>query len=466
MTVPDSLPLPVVAVLLALVAIAVGAVLSARRPASREVEVDLRGRLEQAERARDALQDRLTQAEVARGSAETRAAEVSARVSETFKALAADALNDSREQLLKSAEQVLKDMRRASQDDREEQRTEVESIVKPLRDALDAYKREAAEIEQRRAQELGSVKQQYVELSAVAASLRDETAKLHTALRSPAARGRWGQLTLRRTAELAGMASHCDFYEQETLDAEGRRLRPDMLVRLPTDRLIVVDSKVPLDGYLDSLNSTSDVDRDSALVRHARQTREHVTQLGSKDYQAEFERAPDFVVCFIPNDSILAAAVDRDPNIVEYALSRNVVLATPSTFFALLRSVAYGWRQEQIAQNLREVNDLGQRLAERLITMVGHLDELGGALRRAIDAYNKTVGSLESRVLPTARRFRSLGVGSRDVPSPMHVDVAPRSVTAPTFDAGTVLFPAVDDPSSDSISQGPDADAVDPDDER
>ncbi len=427
------------------------------RSAASDARVDeLRKQLAESERRVEEARQRVIQLEALKAVAEARVEEV-VRVSEaqsaffsdasgqmqnSFKSLAADVLRDSRGELLTAADRLLKGFSDSSAADLDSRRASLEQLVGPLTDALAAYRQESQELERARIAQLGTVQEQYRELSAAAGSLRVETAKLANALRSPHVRGHWGQLTLRRSAELAGMVNHCDFFEQETVGGGDRRLRPDMLVRLPSRRLIVVDSKVPMDGYLDAMDATDDGARAEALTRHARQTRDHVIRLGSKDYQSEFDETPEFVVAFIPSDSILAAAVDTDPELVEFALTKNVVIATPATFFALLRAIAFGWRQEQVAENAQRIHALGQELADRLSIVAAHFDKLGGALRRAVENYNDTVSSLESRVLPSARRFRALGVASRDIVEVEPIQVVPRSIlSTPTGAGAHELFP-------------------------
>lgn len=420
---------------------------------------ELRRQLAQSDARLDASQRRIIELEATRAATNARAEEArlaveaqkavwneaSGRLQDVFKALAADALRDSRTELLGSADQLLKNLSDRSQSDIDARRSSIEQLVQPLREAIEQYKREASEYEEKRVRDLGAVQEQYRELAASASGLREETAKLANALRTPHVRGRWGQLTLRRSAELAGLVEHCDFFEQETVPGEGKRLRPDMIVRLPAERLVVVDSKVPLDGYLDAINATSEVDRDEGLKRHARQTRDHVVQLAAKDYQAEFDCTPDFVVAFIPSDSILAAAVERDPDVLEFALTRGVVIATPSTFFALLRAIAYVWRHERLAANAQRVNALGQQLAERLAVLADHFEKVGGALGRAVEAYNATVSSLEARVLPSARRFRAYGVRAREIRELQQVEIAPRTSMPTSLSPGGVeLFPEDD----------------------
>lgn len=431
---------------------------------------ELRRQLAQSDARIESSQRRIIELEATRAATNARAEEArlaveaqkavwneaSGRLQDVFKALAADALRDSRTELLGSADQLLKNLSDRSQSDIDARRSSIEQLVQPLREAIEAYKREAAQYEEKRVRDLGTVQEQYRELAASASGLREETAKLANALRTPHVRGRWGQLTLRRSAELAGLVEHCDFFEQETVPADGKRLRPDMIVRLPADRLVVVDSKVPLDGYLDAINATSEVDRDEGLKRHARQTRDHVVQLAGKDYQAEFDCTPDFVVAFIPSDSILAAAVERDPDVLEFALTRGVVIATPSTFFALLRAIAYVWRHERLAANAQRVNALGQQLAERLAVLADHFEKVGGALGRAVEAYNATVSSLEARVLPSARRFRAYGVRAREIRELQQVEVAPRtSMRTSLSPSGVELFPEEDVDLDDYETSGP-----------
>ncbi len=371
---------------------------------------------------------------------------------DVFKALASDALADSRKELVSSAEQLTKSLTETNALELDARKSAVEQLVQPLRDSIEAYKRQTEELEQKRQRDLGTIDRQYQELVGAAGALQQETAKLANALRSPHVRGRWGQITLRRAAELAGMVDHCDFYEQET--AEGGRLRPDMLVRLPARRLIVLDAKVPLDAYLDAMGASTEADREDALIRHARQTRDHIVRLASKEYHEQFSEAPEFVVAFIPSDSILAAAVEKDPDSVEFALSRGVVVVTPSSFFALLRVIAHGWRQEQLAQHAEAIRQLGAQLAERLQTLLGHFEKLGGAIRRTVETYNETVGSLESRVLPSAKRFKEAGATTRDMPVLRQVDIAPRSMLLPALTEGAQeIFPEEEMPSDFPLGQ-------------
>lgn len=368
--------------------------------------------------------------------------EASKALKDSFRALAAEALRESREDFLTLAEQRLKTAAQAATSDFDERHTAIESLIKPLQDAIDQYRREAAALEERRSRAVGQVEQQYREVATAAADLQRETAKLVNALRSPHVRGRWGQITLRRIAELSGMVSRCDFYEQETVEGE-RRLRPDVIVRLPNSRVLVVDSKVPLDAFLDAVAATTEPEREGALQRYARQTREHVNQLASKEYQGQLGETPEFTVLFIPNDSFLAAAADKDPDLLEDAFSRNVVIATPATLIALLKVVAHGWREVELARNAEIISRLAQQLGERLAALTSHVEDVGAALARAVEAHNRVVGSLESRVLPAARRFRALGANVRkDIPELAPIELRPRPTAMTVVPEGAQpIFP-------------------------
>jgi DNA recombination protein RmuC len=250
-------------------------------------------------------------------------------------------------------------------------------------------------------------------------------------------RGRWGEMQLRRVAELSGMSAHCDFTEQVSIDTEKGRLRPDMIVHLPMEREIVVDAKVSLDAYLAGIEAATEEERRASMERHAQQVRAHMVRLASKEYWAQFERSPEFVVLFIPGESFLGAALDCDAALLEDGMTKKIVLATPTTFIALLKAVAYGWQQEQLACNAKAISDLGKELYDRIAVMVGHLNDMGSGLRKANDSFNRAVGSMESRVLPSVRRFRDLGVpASADVASLEPVDRVPRSIEPAEEEAG------------------------------
>jgi DNA recombination protein RmuC len=275
------------------------------------------------------------------------------------------------------------------------------------------------------------LKQQVEDVRHSTDTLRRETASLSTALRRPQVRGRWGELHLRRVVELAGMVDRCDFFEQVSGQGpDDRLLRPDLVVRLAGGKHVVVDAKVPLDAFLDATGADSDEERDAALRHHARQLRAHVDALAGKSYWRTLPDTPEFVVLFVPGESFLSAALEADPSLLEYSADRRVVLATPTTLIALLRTVAYAWTQQTLADKAREIHELGRDLYERLGTMSGHLDRLGRSLAGSVSAYNRAVGSLENRVLVSARRFGDLGVATDDLDSPDPVVDTPRPLSA------------------------------------
>jgi DNA recombination protein RmuC len=273
-------------------------------------------------------------------------------------------------------------------------------------------------------------------------TLREEAGNLASALKRPATRGAWGEIQLRNVVEMAGMVSHCDFLEQRTIHGEDGALRPDMLVRLPGGKVVVVDAKVPLDAYLAAVEAGSDEERERHALRHARQTREHIAKLAAKGYQRELELTPEFVVMFVPSDGIYQAALAQDPALIEYGVGQQVLMATPTTLIGLLWAVHYGWRQELIAASAREIADCGRELHRRLGRFLEPFSKLGRQLDSAVGAYNEAVGSFEGRVIPQVRRIEEAGAGSdREVLAPGAIETAPRTVTARAGGEGDVLSP-------------------------
>ena len=333
------------------------------------------------------------------------AAETQSRLRESFAALSQDALRENRTEFVQRAE----------------------ALLQPMRETLGRVQTQVASADRERE---GSFKAVASQLSGLALSqehLRKTTEGLSQALRSPNARGKWGEVQLRRVVEMSGMLAHCDFEEQpQATTHTGARLTPDMIVRLPGGASIVIDSKVPIDAYLRASTARDDAERDVQLDAHARQVREHVRSLGSKEYWAQFQPSPEFVVMFLPIEPLLAAAFERDATLLEFSSTMRVVPATPMTLVAVLRAVAYGWKQQQLAVNAEEIQQLGRELYDRLATMVDHLDKVGYGIKQAADSYDRFIGSLEQKVLPGARRFKDLGVSSTkelEAPDPLHLSM-------------------------------------------
>ena len=349
-----------------------------------------------------------------------------------FKAAAGDALRSNNEAFLSLAQQALEKHLAQATGDIELRKKAVEALVKPIQDGLKLYHEKADTLERERQKAYGELSQQLVSVAQTQEKLKLETGNLVSALRQPNVRGRWGELTLRRVVELAGLSEHCDFTEQQTVEGEDGALRPDLLVHLPNKRDIVIDSKAVLIAYLEAQEAQTDDARAAALQRHAVHLRERSKLLSGKRYWDKFGQSADFVVLFIPGEPFLAAAVQIDPGMIEESLANRVVIATPTTLVALLKAVAYGWRQEQMAEGAREVADLGKKLLDAVAVWATHLKRLRGAIFDMVQTFNNAQGSLEQNVLPKARRMKELGVqGEKEVPLIEPVNEVPRAVEFP-----------------------------------
>jgi DNA recombination protein RmuC len=330
-----------------------------------------------------------------------------------FEALAAAALRSNNESFVALAQQTMARFHQQAEGELAKRELSVANMVKPIGEALAKTHEQIQQLEKQREHAYGSLQQYLKTMQESQTALTLETRNLATALRKPDVRGRYGELTLQRVVELAGMTEHCDFSQQETVSSDSGALRPDLVVRMPGARAIVVDAKFPLDAYLDALEAKDEAAKRVALDRHARALRERVRALASKSYGAQFAESPEFVVLFVPGDQFLSAALERDAELQEDALRDRVVLATTNSFMALLKVIAFGWRQQQLESNAERIRELGEDLYKRLATFAGHLADVGDALEKAAKAHNKAVGSYENRLLPGARKFTELGVDAK-----------------------------------------------------
>ncbi len=389
---------------------------------SREESVQLRAALEGERRAAQERKDSFKQA--------------AEELSEKFKALSRDALKDNNQSFLDLAHSTLQKFQESAKGDLELKQKAIDELVRPLRESLEKVDGKIGEMEKARAGAYSELREQVKNLATSQMQLQTETGNLVNALRAPIVRGRWGEIQLKRVVEIAGMVEYCDFNQQDTADTG--KLRPDMTIRLPNQRTIVVDSKAPLQAYLEALEARDEGTRVAKLKDHARQIRTHLIKLGAKGYWEQFEQSPEFVFLFLPGETFYSAALEQDPSLIEFGVEQRVILATPTTLIALLKAVSYGWKQEQMAASAQEVSKLGKDLYDRLRVFTKHFESIGAGLKRALDSYNDGVGSLEVRVLSTARKFKDLGATRGEEVEV--VEPIDKSVRALRFDEGG-LFP-------------------------
>ncbi len=371
-----------------------------RQAALKTELITLRGELKSQQALAEERQQTMQQAE--------------ARLAIAFSELASKQFNEHSESFLRLAKQSLGTHRERAKSDLTEKEQAIAQLIKPIQEALNKTHKQIGEIEKTRHEAFGGIREQLKTMAEGQEALQGETRNLVSALRRPEVRGQWGELTLRRVVELAGMVGHCDFVEQVHTETEDGPVRPDMIVRLPEQGTIVIDAKTPLDAYLTAVEADDDQAKKVALQRHARKVAERVRELASKAYWTQFENSPQFVVLFIPGDQFLYAAMDENPTLMEEALRQQIIIATPSNLIALLKTVAYQWRQDQLAENAEEIKRLAQDMHDRLSTFTGHLAKLGKQLENSVKAYNSAVGSMERKVLPGARKFVELGVQAKD----------------------------------------------------
>jgi DNA recombination protein RmuC len=359
------------------------------------------------------------------------------RLSDSFKALASEALQSNNQAFVALAKSELAQHQIKAREELEKRTTAVDALVKPIAESLTKVDSKIEQLERERAQAHGALFNHLKTVTAQQEELKRETANLVTALRAPHTRGRWGEMQLRRVCEMAGMIRHCDFAEQETVTSDDGRLRPDVVVQLPGGKQVVIDAKVPMAAYLDAIEARDDDARRLHLQSHVRQVRDHVKKLAAKAYWSQFDSTPECVVMFV-DESLFRVALDEDPGLIEFAFEQQVVIATPSTLFGLLRAIHYGWRQEKVAESAREVASLGHELHTRLGKFATMLGRVGQRLGSSVNAYNEAVGSFDARVLVTARKLSEHGAASEDaeLEQPAQIDVVPRVVEAAQLEAG------------------------------
>lgn len=353
------------------------------------------------------------------------------RLRETFQALSADALSANNKSFLHLAHSTLEKFQESAKNDLSQRQKAIGDLLTPVQQALVKVDGKIHELEKERVGAYEVLHKQVIDLVASQKELRHETSNLVKALRAPSVRGQWGEMQLKRVVEMAGMLNYCDFVEQVSTTTEEGRLRPDMVVNLPGGTKMVVDAKAPLSAYLESLEATDETTRQEKLADHARQVRTHIRALSQRAYWDQFQPTPEFVILFLPGETFFSAALEKDPSLIEAGVREKVILATPTTLIALLRAVAYGWRQESIAENARAISDLGRDLYKRLSDMGNHMSRLGHHIGQVTDSYNQTVGTLERRVLVTARKLKSLDSSNEEIDDVLPIDKIPRALQSP-----------------------------------
>jgi DNA recombination protein RmuC len=363
-----------------------------------------------------------------------------------FKALAAEALQTNNSTFLQVAQETLKRFQSDARGDLDARQKAVADLVTPVRESLSKVDAQIQQMEIARGEAYGDLKAQVQSLIITQKELQSETGNLVRALRTPNVRGRWGEIQLRRVVEIAGMLPYCDFAEQETVTTEAGRFRPDLVVKLPGGKNVVVDAKTPLDAFLGAYETTDDETRRKALLNHARQVRDHMETLSSKKYWEQFEATPEFVVMFLPGETFFSAALEQDPGLIEQGVLQRVIPASPTTLIALLKAVAYGWNQDKLARNAQQISNLGRELHERLRKLAGHITGVGTNLDRAVEAYNQAVGSLENRVLVSARKFSELGASvAEDIPELEPIETTARALSFEWDDEAVIEVPKKDE---------------------
>jgi DNA recombination protein RmuC len=425
----------IIALILLAAAVAYCVWLFAERRALRAERDRVTGELAQRESAIEGYMDQIEQAQTTLNEKQNELTKASAQlegIDDKFKALANDVLKQSNEQFLQLAKKTFDGEQKDAAAQLEQRKQAIESLIKPIRESLDKHSKAVTDIEKDRKQDQGSLKQQVASMLLSQKQLEHETKWLANSLRqSGSVRGKWGEMSLKRIAEMAGMVEHCDFDAQVKIWTGEKNQQPDMVVNLPSNRLIVVDAKAPMSGYLDAINTDNDQDRKQYLKQHSTNVEERVAELARKDYTQCLSYAADFVVLFIPGDSFLAPAVQSKPGMIESALARGVVIATPTTLISLLRVIEMGWREKKMAESAQEISKLGQDLHERIVTLVERLAQHHKSLKGAIDSYNKLVGSFEKNLIPGARKFKDLGAGSSKVlpaDPAAQIEITPREV--------------------------------------